>query len=213
MSPYGARSAENRHFLDGLLQHGMIVATQGTTISIHQTLEQGIPCIALHFALPRGCQSNGKKTIPIIVPSACLGTTILGHTDIFYALIEEIIVWLAGVGPKHTLIRVYHNNHNQRLPQSSSGEQPHNGFESFINSLRHSHIHFPGLGQASGALGVMEVAQARTSSHQVSADFTVALTLENRQQVSIFLPHSVGQLPFDWVLDWLEVQYRFASRV
>src|SRR5258706_16055059 len=37
----------------------------------------------------------------ILVPSACLGTTILGHADIFYALIEEIIVWLAGVGPKH----------------------------------------------------------------------------------------------------------------
>ena len=211
MSPYGARSAENRDFLDGILQHDVIVATQGATISVDQTVAQGIPCMGLNFLLPRECQSNGVKTIPVLVPNACLGTTILGHTDIFYALIEEIIVWLAGLGPKHTLIRVYHNNHNQRLLQSFSGEQPHNGFESFINSLRHSQGHSPSLGQTSGALGVMEVAQARTSSHQVSADFIVALTLNNRQRISLFLPRSVGQLPFDWVLDWLEVQYRFAS--
>ena len=212
MNTYGARSAENRHFLDGLLRHHEEVV-RGTTISVDQTVKQCTPCTAINFLLPLGYQSNGVTTIPVTVPTACLGTTILGHDDIFYALIEEIIVWLAGVGPKHTLIRLYHHNHNpgERLPRSFRGEQPYSDFESFITNLRNTQNHLPSLGQASVVLGVMEVAQARTPSHKVSADFIVTLTLNNRERMSFYLPHSVGQLPFDWVLDWLEVQYRFAS--
>lgn len=213
MSNYGARSTENRHFLDGLLRYGAVIAIGGTTISVDQRVEQGLPRTVLGFSLPLGFHSSGVTTIPVVMPTACLGTNILGHDDIFYALIEEIILWLAGMGPKHTLIRLFHSNHNhvQRLPQSFRSEQPHSDFESFINRARHSRSDFPGLGQASGAFGVMEVAQARTSSHQVSANFVVTLTLSNRERISLFLPRRVGQLPFDWVLDWLEVQYRFAS--
>ena len=190
---YGARSAENRHFLDGLLRHHAKVA-RGTTISVDQTVKQSIPCTAIKFSLPLGCQSNGVTTIPVIVPTAWLGTTILAHDDIFYALIEEIIVWLAGVGPKHTLMRLYHDNHNhgQRLPQLFRGERPHSDFESFISNLRQSQNHLPDLDEASGALGVMEVTQARTPSHQVSADFIVTLTLNNRERILSSYPVASG---------------------
>ena len=212
MSTDGARSAEHRHFLDGLLRHHAKVA-QGTTISVNQTVKQHMPCTAINFLLPLEYQSNGVTTIPVIVPTVWLGTTILGHDDIFYALIEEIIVWLAGVGPKHTLIRLYHDNHShgQQLPSSFRGEESHSDFKFFIRSLRHTRNYLPSQGQASSALGLMEVAQTRTPSDEVSTNFIVTLTLKNRDRMYFFLLRSVGQLPFDWVLDWLEAQYRFTS--
>ena len=211
MSDDGARSNANCRFLDGLLRLGSLAATPGMTIAIDQTVEQGIPCIRINFYLPQTCHSTGVRSIPVLVPTACVGTGTYQPVEIFYALIEEIIVWMAGIGPKHTLVRLYCNNYGQPVARSHSAswQQLHGGFASFISTLRHSYHHFPGLGQMSGAFGVIEVAQARTSSQSISADYIVTLTLGNRQQMLLFLPHSVAQLPREWMLDWLEVENEF----
>ena len=213
-SPGGARSAANSQFLDLLLRRGSLVVTPGTTVTCNQTTEQGMPCISLHFHLPRECQSSGVMSIPVLVPNACLRTNKYQTTYIFYALIEEVIGWLAGVGPKHTLVRLYLENHGQPLARlySSSWQRLHSGFVSFITSLRYSHHRLPGLGQMSGSFGVIEVAQARTSSGDISGDYIVTLTLANRRQMSLSLPRNVAQLPQDCILDWLEVQNEFSSR-
>jgi len=207
----GARNAANSQFLDGFLRHGSLDPTPGMTITYDQTLEQGIPCIRLHFHLPPACRANGVKSIPVLVPNACTGTGIYQADMIFYALIEEIIGWLACVGPKHTLVRLHLNKNGQPLARSYSSEL-YGGFVSFVTSLRDSHHHFPGLTRMSGTFGVIEVAQARTSSQDISADYIVSLTLGNRQQMQVFLPRSVAQLPRDWMLDWLEVQNEFSIR-
>ena len=177
-------------------------------------MEQGLPCTILLFWLPQTYHPSGVKTIPVLVPNAWLGTPALNHNDIFSALVEEMIVWLARISPKHTLVRLHHknDNHGQRYPQSSSSEQPRDGFSAFINSLRNSQNHCSSLGQTSGPLGTMKVMQATTSSNEVSADYIVTLTLSTRQQMSLFVPRNIGQLPFDWLLDWLEVQDRSASQ-
>lgn len=65
----------------------------------------------------------------------------------------------------------------------------------------------------SGAFGVIEVTQARTSSQDVSEDYIVTLTLGNRQRMSLFLPRRVAQLGEEWWLDWLESQNEFSSQV
>ena len=51
--------------------------------------------------------------------------------------------------------------------ESSSSEQPRNGFSALISSLRHPHNHCSSLRQTSGALGTVEVTQATTSSDEV----------------------------------------------
>jgi len=213
-SDAGARSDANCRFLDGLLRLGSVAATPGVTIAVDQTVEQGIPCIRINFLLPHTCPSTGIRSIPVLVPTACVGTGTFPTHYVFNALIEEIISWLAHIGPKHTLVRLYRNNHGQPLAHShsTSWQQLHGAFASFISSLRASHHHFPGLGQMSGASGIIEVTQARTSSQQASADYIVTLTLGNRQQMSLYLPHSVGQLPREWMFDWLEIQNEFSSQ-
>jgi hypothetical protein len=90
------------------------------TISVNQTAEQGVPCIALHFYLPQVYHSTGVESIPVVVPTACVGTGIYQPIEIFYALIEEIIGWLAHVGPKDTLVRLYHQYHGQPPTRSYS---------------------------------------------------------------------------------------------
>ena len=62
----------------------------------------------------------------------------------FYSSIEEIIGWLAGVGHKHSLIRLYLNNRSESLAHSSSSswQQLHSCFVLFITSLRRSHRQF-----------------------------------------------------------------------
>jgi len=184
------------------------------TITYDQTLQQDTPCIRLYFHLPLACQSNGTRSILVLVPNACLGTGIYQTQYIFYALIEEVIGWLACVGPKHTLVRLYLNNNGEPLPRSySSGwMRLHNSFMLFITSVRESHHQFPGQGRMSGDFGVIEVTQARTSSEEISADYIVTMTLGNGQRMRIFLPRSVAQLPQDWMLDWLEVQNEFSTQ-
>jgi hypothetical protein len=211
----GAQSASNHQFLDMLLRQGSLVAAPGVTVSVHQTTEQGIPCICLRFHLPQACRSAGVESIAVLIPTACVGTGMYQTNDIFYSMIEEIIAWLAGVGPKNTLIRLYIKNNGQPLARSNSPswQQLHSGFRMFINGLQQSHNPFPGLGQISGAFGVIEVAQARTSTNHVSGDYVVTLTLSNRQQMSLFLPRTVAQLPISWLLDWLTIQNEFSSRV
>jgi len=210
----GARSEANCQFIDGLLRHGSLVVRHGTTIAIDRTSQQGTECIHLCFRLPFACQSNGISSIAVLVPNECIGTGIYQTIHIFYALIEETIGWLAYVGPKHTLVRLYLENGGQALPRSYSSDwvQRRNSFALFITSLRSSH-HQPGLGQTSGALGVMEVAQAITSSQDISGGYVVTLTLRNGQRSQLFLPRSVAQLPEEWRLDWLEVQNEFSTQV
>jgi len=184
------------------------------TISVDQTEEQK-SLVCLRFHLPDAYHSNGVESISILIPATCVGTGIFQPNLVFYALLEEIIGWLARVGPKNTLVRLYHQNHGQPLIHSYplDWQQLHSGFTLFIDSLRHSHDSFPGLGQISGSFGVIEVAQATTSSGQASADYVVTLTLSSKQSMSLFLPRSVARLPNDWLLDWLEVQNEFSSRV
>ena len=213
-SPDGARSAADCQFLNVRLRRGSLVAAPGMTITCDQTTIRGMPCVRIHFHLPQACHSNGVTSIPVLVPNVCLRTNTYQTNHIFYALIEEVIGWLAGVGPKHTLVRLYLENHGQPLARSysSSWQQLHSGFLSFITSLRHSYHQLPGLGQMSGSFGVIEVAQARTSCGDISADYIVTLTLANRRQMSLSLPRNIAQLPQDWILDWLEIQNEFSSR-
>jgi hypothetical protein len=185
------------------------------TISVEQVVEQGIPCIRLHFHLPEVYHSTGVASIPVLVPTACIGTGIHQHYTIFYALLEEVIGWLARVGPKNTLVRLYHQNHGQPPVRSYSSDWQllHNGFTLFISNLRQPSNSFPGLGQISGNYGIIEVMQARTSSGHVSADYIVRLTLNSGQRMSLYLPRRVAQLSKDWLLDWLEIQNEFSNRV
>ena len=62
------------------------------------------PCVRLRFHLPQGSQSNGITTIPVLLPITYVGTDIYQATFSFYALLEEVIGWLARVGPEHSLI-------------------------------------------------------------------------------------------------------------
>jgi hypothetical protein len=214
-SSTGARSPANCQYLDGLLRRGCLATTPGVTISADQAEALGVACVRIHFHLPQEIQSNSITSIPVLIPRAFVGTDINQNTFIFYALVEEIIGWLAHIGPKHSLLRLYRRNNGQQNQHSySSGWQDlHSGFTTFINSLRHSHTLFPVLGQFVGTFGVIEVAQARTSSGEISSDFVVRLTLSNRQQMSFFLPRTVANLPRDFMLDWLELQNEFSTRL
>ena len=210
----GARSQANCRLLDALLRLGSLVVTDGVTITVDQAMEGGIPCLRINFCLPQAFHSTGIRSIPILVPAAWVGTGNIQPNLIFYALIEEIIGWLAGVGPKHTFVRQYRNNNGEPLARSHSASwvHLHRGFSSFINILRDSHHQFPGLGQMSGAFGVIEVARAMTSSQEATADYIVTLTLNNRQRMSLLLPRRVAQLPREWMLDWIEVRNEFSSQ-
>ena len=185
------------------------------TISIDQTEEQGLPCIRLKFHLPQESHSNGITSIPVLLPTALVGTNQCQSSMIFYALIEELIGWLARIGPKHSLVRLCQQNNGQPLPRSysSSWQDLHSGFTLFINSIRESQSPFPGLGQFNGTFGVIEVAQARTSSDEIASDYFVSLTLSNKQRMSLFLPRRVAMLPRDFMLDWLEAQNEFSTRL
>jgi hypothetical protein len=198
-APDGARSPANCEYLDGLLRRGDLTAPPGVTISGHPTEVQGVSCMQLHFHLPPQSHCNGTTSIPVQLPTSFVGTVAID--SIFCSLIEEIIAWLAGVGPKHSLVR---------LACHSRRPQPRSGFSEFIESLRRSYHHFPGLGLVSGATGVLQVAQATTPSH-VSGDLILSLTLGDRRQLSLFVPRSIGVLPFALILDWIEVQDRFCA--
>src|SRR5258708_39236845 len=105
----GARSPAHCIFLDGLLRRGS-VATMPDTISVDQATAHDIPCVQIHFRLPRLCQSSGVSSIPVLIPSSSVGTGNVQLEVVFCALLEEIIGWLAGVGPKNTLVRLFGNN-------------------------------------------------------------------------------------------------------
>jgi hypothetical protein len=211
----GARSPVNCEYLHGLLRRGCVAATPGVTISADQTEELGVPCVRIHFHLPQEIQSNAVTSIPVLIPIAFVGTDNIQTELIFYALVEEMIGWLACVGPKHSLIRLYVKNNGQQAQRSysSSWQDLHGGFATFITSLRRSETLFPGLGRFVDTFGVMEVTRARTSSDEISPDFAVSLTLSNRQQMSLFLPLTVANLPRDFMLDWLELQNEFSTRL
>jgi hypothetical protein len=199
MSFDGARSPANQNFLANLLRHDNRDGVNETSISLEDKVEQGLPFIIIHFHLPQAFQPNNVRTIPVRIPGVYIGTGTLQPGDIYSSLIEEMISWMAGLGPKHSIVRL-HYNHRLRLPLSSSS-----GFTTLIDGLRRSQHHFPGL----GALGVMEVVQATTSSHDTSGDYKVTLTLSNGRQLSLFIPRGIGVLPFALVLDWIEVQDKF----
>ena len=210
-----AGSAANSRYLDGVLRRGCLAPTLGVTISIDQTEEQGMPCIRLKFHLPQESHSNGVTSIHVLLPTALVGTNQYQTSLIFYALIEELIGWLAGIGPKHSLIRLYRNQNGQPLPRSysSAWQELHSGFTLFISCIRESENPFPGLGQFTGTFGVLEIAQARTPSDEVTSDYFVTITLSNKRQMSLFLPRRVAILPRDFMLDWLEAQNEFSTRL
>ena len=174
------------------------------TITVDQKVEQGVPCVQTLFRLP---QAFGGSSIPV----TSVGTGTLQPITIFHTFLQEIIGGLAHIGSKNGLLRLYHCNQGQSLPRSYllEWQQLHSGFIVFISSLRSSN-QFPGLGQMSGAFGVLEVAQARTPAGD---NYIVTLTPNNRQRMSLLLPRSVAQLGTEWLLDWLEVQNEFSLQV
>jgi hypothetical protein len=177
-----------------------------------ETLQQGVPVIQLSFHLPQPYQSAGVMSTPVLVPTACVGTNTIQPNIIFYALVEETIGWLAGVGPKHSLVRLWGPNSRQQAQQfSSDRNRLRDRFQVFISSLRETDILFPGLGQLSGAFGAMEVAHARTGSGEMTMDYTVTLALASGDNMGVYLPRGVAQLPRPWMLDWLEIQIEFSS--
>ena len=203
----GARSPSNHQFLAGLLRHGSLTAPPD--IAVSRMEEQGVPCLHLAFHLPHVFHDTGVTTIPVLIPSAYIGTGSYEPVDIFYCLLEGVISWLAGTGPIHTLIQLYRRSHGQPLAPSSS---PH--FSIFIDSLRRQpQSSSSGLGQMSGTLGVIEVMQARTWSGHISADYIANLTLSDGRHMSFHLPRSVAMLGKDWLLDWLSIQIAFSNRV
>ena len=149
------------------------------------------------------------------MPTAIVGTNTYQTTSIFYALVEELIGWLARIGPKHSLVRLYLNNNGQQLPRSYSShwQDLHSGFTLFINGMRSVQSHFHGPGQISGTFGAIDVAQARTPSGDISGDYLVTLTLSSRQQMSLLLPRTVAKLPQELMFDWLEAQNEFSTRM
>ena len=185
------------------------------TISIDDTQEQGLPCKRLWFHLPQGFHANGVTAIPVLVPSAMMGTNQYQTPLIFYSLVEELIGWLARIGPKHSLVRLYLNNHQQQLPRSYSSHwrDLHSGFTMSISSMRDIPSLIPGSGHLSGTFGAIEVVQARTSSGVLSGDYIVTLTLNNNQQMSLLLPRGVATLPREFMFDWLEAQNEFSTRM
>lgn len=209
----GARSIANHQFIDGLLRQGCLVANPGARISSDYTEEQGVRCVRLRFHLPNDSHSDAGQSIAVLVPTACVGTDIIQAPIVFYALVEETILRLANIVPKHTLVRLYHHDNRQRHPRSysSSWRHTHSQFSLLISSLRGSLALFPGLGQISSAIGVMEITQAMTSSDESSSDFVVTLTLSTKQAMALFLPRRVATLPRDFMLDWLDVQNEFSS--
>jgi len=126
-----------------------------------------------------------------------------------------MIGWLARVGPKNSLIRLYLNNNGQPPHHlySTSWQQLHSGFTQLINSLRDSDTLFPSLGHFSSTFGVIEVSQARTPSNEISSDFALSLTLNNRRRMSLFLPRRIGNLGRDFALDWVVIQNGFSNRL
>jgi hypothetical protein len=174
-----------------------------------------VPLIELSFNIPQPCHSTGIRSIPVLVPTACVGTNNIQPNIIFYALSEEVIRWLAGVGPRHALVGLCGPNSLQRHGRafSSDWHQLRGQFRLFIHSLREAHTRFPGLGQMSGAFGVIEVTHARTRSGEVGMDYIVTLALPNGHNMAVYLPSRVAQLPREWMLDWLEVQVQLSSSV
>ena len=78
---------------------------------------------------------------------------------------EEMIGWMAGVGPKHSLIRLYLNNRNESLAHAGSSrwQQLKSSFVLFITSLRHSHRQFlPDLQSTRRAMSSTEPLQGST---------------------------------------------------
>ena len=53
------------------------------------------------------------------------------------------------------------------------------------------------LADSVGPLGSIEVAQARTSSDEISSEYVVVITLSNKQRMGLFLPRNVAHLPRD----------------
>ncbi len=210
-----AGSAANCRFLDTLLRRGCLATTPGVTISVDQTEEQGLPCIRLRFHIPQESHSNGVTSISVLLPTAFAGTNQCQTSLIFCALIEELIGWLARIGPKHSLIRLFRNQNGQPLPRSysSSWQELHSGFALFISTMRESGNPFPGLGQFNGTFGVIEVAQARTSSDELTSEYFVTITLSNKRQMTLLLPRRVAILPREFMLDWLEAQNEFSTRL
>jgi hypothetical protein len=101
------------------------------------------------------------QTIPVRIPEEYVGTGTVQTDDIYSSLKEVMISWMAGLGPKYSIVRL-HYNRRLRLPLSSSS-----GFTTLVDGLQRSQHRFPGL----GARGVMEVVQAVTSSHYTSVDY------------------------------------------
>ena len=120
MGEEGARSQANCRLLDALLRLGSLVVTDGVTIAVDQTVGGGIPCLRMSLYLPQTCHSTGVRSIPLLVPAACVGTDTFQSILIFYALIEEIMGWLAGVGPNHIVVRLYCDDYGQPLARSRS---------------------------------------------------------------------------------------------
>ena len=92
------------NYLDGFLQMAAWPLRQGLPSRLTKQRSSGVPCARLRFHLPQGSQSNGITTIPVLLPITYVGTDIYQTNLFLYALLEEIIGWLARVGPKPNLI-------------------------------------------------------------------------------------------------------------
>lgn len=210
----GARSPANCHFLTGLLHHRSLAAPPDIAVSVRE--ERGITCINLAFRVPQVYRLTGVTSIPILIPTPCVGTGFYEPADVFNSLVEEIAKLLAGVRPQNTLFQLYRQSRGQPLVPFSSPHWQllHHDFLMFIDGLRRQpHSSFSGLGQLSGTLGVIEVMQARTSTGHISADYITELTLSDGRKMSLDLPRSVALLGKDWLLDWLEAGIVFSNRV
>ena len=133
----GARSAQNRQYLNGLLHR-----TPEATISVAQTVDDGTPCVDVSMSSTRTNRSRNRQRQWNIFNST-LGSPIHCQVSASFATscIYLTIVQLSG---------------------------------------------------AFGAFGVIEVSKARSSSHDVSPDYTVTMTLNNRRRVPLFLPRAIS---------------------
>jgi len=173
-----------------------------------------MPCVRLQFNLPQEFHCKGVTFIPVLVPNAFVGTGIFGAKDVFSSLMEEIIGWLSGSGPKHSLVRI-NRRREQQVPRPDK-KRPPNGYAPCINALRQEYdqqdvYRFPDVGRIMGVFGVMQVKEA-TDPHDGSAGFMVTLILDAQNQMKLFIPRSIAKLPFAFVLDWIEMQDWFSCR-
>ena len=80
-----------------------MAATLGMSISVDQATLQAILSVRVHSHLP---QEYGGDSVRVLVPTPCLRTGTIQPNSLFYTPLEEIISWLARIGPQISLVRL-----------------------------------------------------------------------------------------------------------